>query len=334
MKSILFALLFLFVPKLAISQIIKPTRYNLDSLHFPTDKYDYKYIRIVENYKNQPDLFLFTEYYRSKTVSMKAISTRKDKPNFEGPRIDYYENGNKKQESNYVDNKLSGKQIDWYENNVKKSEKEIVWDSKTKDYNTKILQFWNQEGLQTVIDGNGQIEDSDNKLYEKGKLKNGIKQGIWEGKNLKEKFSFTEIYNEGAFVSGISADENNNKYPYNELITKPTPANGMSNFYSYIGKNYRAPEVQGLKGKIYTTFVIEKDGSITNIKVIRDIGYGTGKEAIRVIANYGKWNPGKTRGIPTKATFSLPINIQYSNGNYSNLGPTYESEMIRNTNRN
>ena len=144
MKSILLAVLFLFVPKLAISQIIKPTRYNLDSLHIPTTKDDYKYIRIVENYKSQPDLFIFTEYYLSRNISMKAISQKKEEAKFEGPRIDYYENGNIKQESNYVDNKLSGKQIDWYENNVKKSEKEIVWDSKTKDYNKKTLQFWNK----------------------------------------------------------------------------------------------------------------------------------------------------------------------------------------------
>jgi antitoxin component YwqK of YwqJK toxin-antitoxin module len=272
MKSILLSIVFILVPKLCISQIIKPTRYNLDSLHFPTNKNDYKYIRVVENYKDQPNLFLFTEYYRSKTVSMKAISTSKDKPKFEGPRIDYYENGNIKQESNYVDNKLSGKQIDWYENNIKKSEKEIVWNSKTKDYSAKILQFWNKEGQQTVVDGNGQFEDSDEKLHEKGELKNGLKQGIWDGKNLKEKFSFTEIYNEGAFISGISTDENNTKYPYKEQMEKPTPAKGMSDFYSHIGRNYRAPEVQGLKGKIYTTFVVDKDGSITNIRVLRDVG--------------------------------------------------------------
>ncbi len=333
MKSILLTTTLLFASITLYSQIIKPTRYNLDSLHLPTTKDDYKYIRVVENYKNQPNLFLFTEYYRSKTVSMKAISTSKDKPNFEGPRIDYYENGNLKQESNYVNNKLSGKQIDWYENNVKKSEKEIVWDSKTKDYNTKTLQFWNQEGQQKVIDGNGQFEDSDDKIHEKGELKNGIKQGVWEGKNLKEKFSFTEIYNEGVFISGISTDENNTKYPYKEFTTKPVPAKGMSDFYSHIQKNYRTPKVQGLKGKVYITFVIDKDGSITNIRVLRDVGYGTGIEAIRVIASYEKWIPGKTRGLPAKASYSLPVNIQ-SIGNYPTQEPTYESEMIRNTNRN
>ncbi|MBP6757804.1 MAG: energy transducer TonB [Flavobacterium sp.] len=263
---------------------------------------------------------------------MKAISTSKDKLKLEGPRIDYYENGNIKQESNYVDNKLNGKQIDWYENKVKKSEKEIVWDFKTKDFNIKILQFWNKEGQQTVTDGNGQFEDSDDKVYEKGKLINGLKHGIWEGKNLKEKSSYTEIYNEGILVSGISTDDNNNKYPYNELMTKPTPAKGMTDFYSYIQKNYKIPETQGLKGKVYTTFLVDKDGSIMNIRVLRDVGYGTGIEAIRVIASYGKWIPGKKRGLPVKTSYSLPINI-HSIGNYPSQEPTYESEMTRTTNR-
>lgn len=332
MKTKLLTTTLLLVSIALYSQIIEPTRYNLDSLYNLTTKNDYKYIRVVENYKNQPNLFLFTEYYRSKIVSMKAISKSKDILKIEGPRIDYYENGNIKQESNYVDNKLSGKQIDWYENKVKKSEKEISWDSKIKDYNTKILQFWDKEGQQIVTDGNGQFEDSDDKIYEKGELKNGTKHGIWEGKDLKEKSSYTEIYNEGTFVSGISTDANNTKYPYKEFTTKPVPAKGMSDFYSHIGKNYRIPETQGLKGKIYTTFLIDTDGSISNIRVLRDVGYGTGIEAIRVIASYGKWIPGKKRGLPIKATYSLPVSIQ-SIGNSPSLSPTYESEMIRTTNR-
>lgn len=52
MKLILFSVLFILVPKLCVSQIIEPTRYNLDSLHYPTNKKNYKYIRVVENYNN------------------------------------------------------------------------------------------------------------------------------------------------------------------------------------------------------------------------------------------------------------------------------------------
>ena len=43
------------------------------------------------------------------------------------------------------------------------------------------------------------------------------------------------------------------------------------------------PDEEGLNGKVFVSFVVEKDGSLTDIKVLRDIGYGTGKEAIRVL---------------------------------------------------
>jgi antitoxin component YwqK of YwqJK toxin-antitoxin module len=288
---------------------------------------------VVENYKNQPNLFLFTEYYRSGTVSMKAISINKDAPRFEGPRIDYYENGNKKQESNYVGNKLSGKQIDWYENKVKKSEKEIVWHTKTRLYFAKTLQSWDKEGQLIITNNNNQYEYSDDQVIAKGELKNGEKQGIWEGKALKEKFSFTEIYNDGVFISGISTDENNNKHPYKELMEKATPAKGMDDFFRHIGRNYKTPSVQGLKGKVYLTFIIDKEGSLTNFKILRDIGYGTGQEGIKAIASYGKWIPGKMRGIPSKTSFSLPISIVTSGiESYQGLEPTFNSEMNRNTN--
>jgi antitoxin component YwqK of YwqJK toxin-antitoxin module len=337
MKSILFSILFVLIPKICLSQDITANddAVYLDSLFNMGTEKNYKYIRVVKDYKNaNQKSYEVKDFYKSGKIAMSGTTSKRDKIIKTGTFVYYYENGNIKQESYYVDNKLSGKQIDWYENNIKKSEKEIVWDSKTEDYNIKTLQFWNKEGQQTAIDGNGQFEDSDDKVYEKGELKNGVKQGIWEGKNLKEKFSFTEIYNEGKFISGVSTDENNTKYPYKELITKPTPAKGMSDFYSHIGKNYKTPDVQGLKGKIYTTFVIDTDGSITNIRVLRDVGYGSGKEAIRVIASYGKWIPGKMRGINTKATYSIPLNIQTSNSNHQNQGPTFESEMARNTNRN
>ncbi len=334
MQTILLFLALFCVPKICISQIIKPTRFNLDSLHNPTNRTDYKYIRVVENYDNDPKLFIFTEYYRSEKICMKAISTNKDKPNFVGPRFDYYENGNKKQQSNYVDNKLNGLQIDWYDNNVKKSEKEITWDSKNKDYTIRILQYYNPEGTQTLIDGNGECELSDDKIFEKGKLKNGKKQGVWEGKDLIGKFSFTEIYNDGIFVSGISSDENNTKYPYKELMMKPTPEKGMADFYRHIARNFRTPKVQGLQGKIYITFVVDKEGNLTDYKILRDIGYQTGAEGIKAIASYGKWIPGKTRGVPAKVLYSIPIAVKTTSGNFQNQGPSDESEILRNTNPN
>jgi protein TonB len=91
---------------------------------------------------------------------------------------------------------------------------------------------------------------------------------------------------------------------------KPEYPGGISKFYEYVGKTYQAPEEEGLKGKVYVTFVVEKDGSLTDIKVVRDIGYGTGKEAIRVLNKCPRWLPGEQNGKKVRVLYSLPITIQ------------------------
>jgi protein TonB len=105
-------------------------------------------------------------------------------------------------------------------------------------------------------------------------------------------------------------EEDNSVYNVAGIEVKPDFPGGMEKFYSYIQKNYRMPEEEGLKGKVYVTFVVEKDGSLTDIKVLRDIGYGTGKEAIRVLKATPRWNPGEQNGKKVRCTFSLPISLQ------------------------
>ena len=82
-------------------------------------------------------------------------------------------------------------------------------------------------------------------------------------------------------------------------------------FYKYVNKNFRIPEIdQDMKAKIYVSFVVEKDGSMTAIKVLRDPGYGLGNEAIRVLKSMKKkWTPGIQNGKPVRASYNLPITI-------------------------
>jgi protein TonB len=104
--------------------------------------------------------------------------------------------------------------------------------------------------------------------------------------------------------------EDTNIYNTAGIEVKPDFPGGIEKFYKYVGKNYQVPEEEGLKGKVFVSFVVEKDGSLTDIKVIRDIGYGTGKEAIRVLKSCPNWNPGEQNGKKVRVLYSLPINIQ------------------------
>ncbi len=108
-------------------------------------------------------------------------------------------------------------------------------------------------------------------------------------------------------------EEDNSIYNTAGIEVKPEFPGGMTKFYDYIRKNYQAPDEEGLNGKVFVSFVVEKDGSLTDIKVIRDIGYGTGKEAIRVLKSSPRWSPGEQNGKKVRVLYSLPINITTAN---------------------
>ena len=105
-------------------------------------------------------------------------------------------------------------------------------------------------------------------------------------------------------------EEDNTVYNTAGIEVKPDFPGGMGEFNKFVARNYQAPEEEGLKGKVYVTFVVEKDGSLTDIKILRDIGYGTGKEAVRVLNKCPRWTPGEQNGKKVRCTFSLPISIQ------------------------
>jgi hypothetical protein len=107
-------------------------------------------------------------------------------------------------------------------------------------------------------------------------------------------------------------ESNNDENIYNtsEIEFKPDFPGGIGNFYKYIGKNFQVPDEKGLSGKVFVSFVIEKDGSLTDIKVIKDIGFGTGQEAVRVLESSPRWKPAEQNGKKVRVLYSLPINIQ------------------------
>jgi len=69
---------------------------------------------------------------------------------------------------------------------------------------------------------------------------------------------------------------------------------------------------KGIEGKVFTKFVVEKDGTVTNVAVVKGIGYGCDEETVRVVKLLSKWNPGKKDGKIVRTNFTLPIVFQLS----------------------
>jgi periplasmic protein TonB len=113
---------------------------------------------------------------------------------------------------------------------------------------------------------------------------------------------------EGAAV----APKTNEPALMTELDKMPEFPGGMSKFYTYVGNNFTRPDLDAERTlRVYVSFVIEKDGSITDIIVKNDPGFGMGKEAIRVLKSLKtKWSPGIIDGKPVRTAYNLPITIK------------------------
>jgi len=91
---------------------------------------------------------------------------------------------------------------------------------------------------------------------------------------------------------------------------QPEPVGGLKAFYEYIGKNLNYPsraQRNSIQGRVYIQFVVEKNGSLTDIQIVKGIGGGCDEEAFRIISNAPKWNPGKQRGRPVRVKMIMPI---------------------------
>lgn len=120
-------------------------------------------------------------------------------------------------------------------------------------------------------------------------------------------------------VATLSAQNTDSKSNVKESVSDPfffvveqMPEfpGGENAMYKYLVDNLKYPEQakkEKITGKVIVSFVVEKDGRITNAKVTKDIGGGCGDEALRVVNKMPRWKPGKQKGKPVRVQFSLPF---------------------------
>ncbi|RYZ86963.1 MAG: energy transducer TonB, partial [Proteobacteria bacterium] len=104
-------------------------------------------------------------------------------------------------------------------------------------------------------------------------------------------------------------EEDNTIYNSAGIEVKPEYPGGIAKFYKFVADNFRTPD-DTPGGRMVVSFVVEKDGSLTDIKVVRDVGYGTKEEAIRTLKRSPRWAPAEQNGKKVRCTFTLPITIQ------------------------
>lgn len=113
-------------------------------------------------------------------------------------------------------------------------------------------------------------------------------------------------------VSNENPENTEKIYKIEEVTTKPAFPGGIEFFYAFVEKNFVVPDQKGLIGKVFVAFVVEKDGTLTNFNVLRDAGFGTGKEAIRVMELSPKWSPAIKDGKTVRSIYTIPIAVSHN----------------------
>jgi protein TonB len=103
---------------------------------------------------------------------------------------------------------------------------------------------------------------------------------------------------------------------------RPEYSRGNNKFYKDFNKEFKLKVDKDLQGRVFITFVVEINGTLSNIKVIRDLGFGSGKETIRALTTMSKWKPGKQNAQPVRVKYSLPIGIDIkANTDFNQFNP-------------
>ena len=112
-------------------------------------------------------------------------------------------------------------------------------------------------------------------------------------------------------------DKPENDSIYQIVDEMPQYPGGEAAMMKFVANNVKYPQEakdKEIQGRVFVSFVIEKDGSVNEVKVQRSIGGGCDEEAVRVIKGMPKWKPGKQEGKPVRVSYMMPINFKLSDG--------------------
>jgi len=206
-----------------------------------------------------------------------------------GKLIDWYKNGQVKNETNYTNGVQTGKSISWYENGQIKSE--------TTYLNNKA------EGKSKNWYQNGQLKsdcDHINNQYD------GDIITYWKNGNIKRK----DKYKEGKFQNGTCYDSLGKEIDHFDFEVMPKYTGGDNRLMSDINDNIQYPvrsRDNGIQGRVIVRFAVNEQGGISDIDIIQGINEELNIEAVRVIRELKRFKPGYDDGEPVKVYYMCPI---------------------------
>jgi TonB family protein len=287
----------------------------------PTDNKDSSdFVRLVRPPEKDSKLYQVLEYYPNGNQKLAAQSLTIEPATFEGASLSFFKTGQRRSISTYSKGRLVKDFYEYYPNGklyqYKKYPDEILKNDikPAGDKGDYLLQeAYDSLGTVKVKDGNGYYtvyNDDFTQVTEEGPIKNGKKDGLWKGVDKERNTAFEEKYEDGVLISGTAVHEGQSNNYSKARFTKPKFPNGEHALGAFMGTRIRYPAAdreKGIQGIVYIKFIVEKDGSLTDVHVIKSVSTNIDAEALKVLKSTPIWIPGTNFGLPVRAEYRMPI---------------------------
>jgi TonB family protein len=316
MKPLFTIILTMFVFSTAFAQRDTVVYYLKNSLKVVSTKDSADYYLVISPPDTSVDkrLFIVKAFYPNGKLNFtgKSSTNKLGKLNYEGPGVFYFLNGNKKKTMNFVNDVPIGDIVEYYPNGKLYHTKIGVSDVKQlykecRDSTGKIL----------AKNGNGQwiiFDENFSSIKVKGQVRDGLGFGEWHT-TMNDSSEVISEYKNGKIISSSNLYKSGRR-TYFSVEQSPEFPGGLKELYAFLGNNIVYPKLarqNGTKGRVIVQFVVQKDGALTNIKVVRGIGDGCDEEVLRVMKLSPLWKPGMQNGKTVDVAYTVPVAFLLNN---------------------
>lgn len=271
-----------------------------------------------KKFKNNQKIWTVYDYYKNGQMQMSGTYASKKLKIKQGNFIYYYKNGQKSSEGNYSKDKRAAQWKYWHDNGQVSSQGEFKDDFKSGEWkywfdngvlrtsgmhDAKGLEtgYWKKFHYNGVIDAEGNYVDGKN-------------DGEWKYYFESGKVSAIEKYKNGE-LTDIKFWNEDGSIETENLIPEIMPAykGGEAALFKYLKDNINYPKEardKVIQGTVYVKFVIDYDGSVKDVDLLRTVNPLLDAEAVRVIKAMPNWTIPRNHNRPTKVSFTLPIKFK------------------------
>lgn len=226
--------------------------------------------------------------------------------NFVGQTKEYSSNGKLTVLTNYKNSFPDNENLFYPNGQLYANEKYIVVGNKY-----LLMECHDTTGKVLAHNGNGiwlKYDKDFKQVIEQGPVLDGLKDGVWH-EMANDSVKYSTIYKKGDFVSSTDPNRANGDGPFMAVEVEPHyKYGGAAGFNAFLAKTIKFPatdRTNGTQGKVIVTFVVEKDGSLSDIKVLRSPSQTMADAAIEAVHQSPKWVPGIQNGRPVRVQYTI-----------------------------